>query len=221
MNASVIKQPHIADRSQLSGVYGHFRDNHCLKVILFMGLMVSAMLAIFVVLAHQVTPTETLTDPLHKATLLLNVTHVTGVIVNLACLPIYWIWLNRSGKNAWLLNPPKMKTTPGRTVGNYFIPIISLWKPYTNMMEIRNASFGMRNDLRHLIPIWWLSWLSLLALQIARLLGRLTNNPEIMIMGDKLSTVSATTNIILNYLSMIVILSITNAQSKRAAELQR
>lgn len=221
MNASFDKQPSIADRPQLCGVYGHFRDNHTLKVTLFMGLMLSAMLALFVLLAHQITPTKDLTNPLHKAALLLNVTHVTGMIVNLACLPVYWIWLNRTGKNAWLINPPKMKTTPGRAVGNYFLPIISLWKPYTDMMEIRNASFGMRNDLQHLIPIWWLSWLSLLALHIARILGKLTHNPEIMTMGDKLGTVSVTVNIILNYLSMILILAITNAQSKRVAELQQ
>lgn len=204
----------------LSGVYGRFRDNHVLKVILFMGLMLSAMLALFVLLAYQLTPDTLLINPQHKVSLLLRTTHMTSIIVNLACIPVYYLWLNRSCKNAWLLNPPKMKVTPGRVVGNYFIPIISLWKPYADLMQIRNASFGMRSDLSHLISIWWLSCLTLLALYIVQLIGMLISNPEITAMGDKLSTVSSITNIILNYLSIMVILSITNAQSKRAAELQ-
>ena len=221
MNSSFNNQPQIADKGVLSGTYGHFRENHALKIILFMGLMLAAMLILFSLLARQLTPASLLADPQHRITLLLRATYITGIIVNVVCLPLYCLWVNRSCKNAWLLNPPKMKASPTWVVYCYFIPIVSLWKPYSHMMEMRNASFGMRSNLSTLIPIWWLSWLALITLNVVQLAGSLASNPEILAISDKLNTVSGITNVILNYLSIAVILSITNAQNKRASELQR
>lgn len=221
VNASFKNHTQSTDKTALSGTYGDFKDNHSLKVTLFMCLIVSAMLALFVLLAWQITPSSVLANPQHQTTLLLNVIHITGVIINIACLPVYCLWLNRCCKNGWLLNPPKMKVTPGWAVAYYFIPIVSLWKPYANMLEIRNASFGMRSDLNNLIPIWWLSCLALIALTVAQLAGNLASNPEIVAISNKLSIVTALANITVNYLSITVILSITNAQDKRATELQR
>lgn len=186
-----------------------------------MGLIVSAMLILFALLARQFTPASILTDPNHKISLILSAAYITGITVNILCLPFYCLWINRCCKNAWLLNPPKMKVTPAWAVGYYFIPIVSLWKPYVHMMDIRNASFGMRSDLNKIIALWWLSWLAFLSINAVKLVGHLASNPEVLAIDDKLSTVSGITNIIFNYLSITVILSITNAQNKRASELKR
>ncbi|MDG1357220.1 MAG: DUF4328 domain-containing protein [Akkermansiaceae bacterium] len=221
MNAYEHNQPNIASEAVLSGTYGPFQDNHALKVILSTGLILSAMLILFSLLARQLTPAIILAEPQHQITLLLRAIYVTGLIVNFACLPFYCLWINRSCKNAWLLNPPKMRVTPGGAVGYYFIPIVALWKPYANMIEIRNASFGMRSNLTSIIPAWWLSWLALLMLNTAQLAGGYAANPEISAISDKISSVSAIAIITLNYLSITVILSITAAQQKRAAEMQR
>ena len=221
MNAYDQNQTNIASGVVLSGTYGPFRDNHILKIILTTGLILSAMLILFSLLARQLTPAIILAEPQHHITILLRVIHVTGLIVNFSCVPFYGLWINRSCKNAWLLDPPKMKTTPNWTVSYYFLPIVSLWKPYANMIEIRNATYGMRSNLICLIPAWWLSWLALLVLNIIQLVGSYATSNETLLISDKISSVSYIAIIILNYLSITVILSITTAQVKRATEMQR
>lgn len=73
-------------------------------------------------------------------------------------MAFYCIWKNRSCKNAWLLNPEAMKTTPAWSVAWYFIPIMNLFKPYQAMREIRNASCAS-GKLSIALPVWWTLWI--------------------------------------------------------------
>ena len=56
-------------------------------------------------------------------------------------------------------------------------------------------------------------------LTAGQLTGHLSINVEIMAIRDKLSSVADMASIALNYLSIAVVVSITNAQNKRASEL--
>ena len=49
-------------------------------------------------------------------------------------------WIYRANYNARQLGASGMKFTPGWSVGWYFIPIFTLWKPYQAMKEIWKAS---------------------------------------------------------------------------------
>lgn len=185
-----------------------------------MGLIVAVMLTLFSLLARQVIPATILAEPDHHISITLRVIYMAGITIHILCVPFYCLWINRSCKNAWLLNPPKMKATPAWAVAYYFIPIVSLWKPYSSMLEIRNASFGMRANLTRLLPLWWFSWLAFMILTAGQLTGHLSINVEIMAILDKLSSVADMASIALNYLSIAVVVSITNAQNKRASELR-
>jgi len=216
VNASSYIQPQTTEKTVLSGTYGPFRNNDPLKAIIFMGLIVAVMLTLFSLLARQVIPATILAEPDHHISITLRVIYMAGITIHILCVPFYCLWINRSCKNAWLLNPPKMKATPAWAVAYYFIPIVSLWKPYSSMLEIRNASFGMRANLTRLLPLWWLSWLAFMILTAGQLTGHLSINVEIMAILDKLASVADIASITLNYLSIAVVVSITNAQNKRA-----
>jgi len=221
VNASSYIQPQTTEKTVLSGTYGPFRNNDPLKAIIFMGLIVAVMLTLFSLLARQVIPATILAEPDHHISITLRVIYMAGITIHILCVPFYCLWINRSCKNAWLLNPPKMKATPAWAVAYYFIPIVSLWKPYSSMFEIRNASFAMRANLTRLLPLWWFSWLAFIILTAGQLAGQLSINVEITAMREKLTSLADMASIALNYLSIAVVVSITNAQNKRASELQR
>ncbi len=202
----------------LSGIYGPFRDNDALKAIIFAWLILGIMSAIFPLAMRQIVPAEILSDQDHKLTIVLRAVTIAGMATYIFCLPFYCFWVNRSCKNAWLLNPPKMRTTPGLAVGYYFIPVVSLWKPYVSMCEIRNASFGMRDQLTTLLPLWWFGWVSYLLMTAGRISGKFSSNEEVISMSKKLATVADISGIALSYMTIALVISMTNAQNKRASE---
>jgi len=72
-------------------------------------------------------------------------------------------WIHRANYNARQLGAENMKFTPGWSIGYYFIPILTLWKPYQAMNEIWKASKSP-SDWEHsttspILPIWWALWL--------------------------------------------------------------
>lgn len=77
-------------------------------------------------------------------------------ILVVATAVLFFVWLNRSCKNAWMIDREgrDMSITPGWAVGWYFIPFAFWWKPVQSMREIVNASFG-RRALAFVVPMWW------------------------------------------------------------------
>jgi hypothetical protein len=72
-----------------------------------------------------------------------------------------WIlrWIYVACSNARGLAPDRMKFSPGWSVGWYFIPFLSLWKPYQAMKEIWRVSANPRNPNAEpdsgLLASWW------------------------------------------------------------------
>lgn len=73
-------------------------------------------------------------------------------------------WIYRANYNARQLGAVNMKFTPGWSVGWYFVPLFSLWKPYQAMEEIWKASHNPGNwateKINYLLPLWWGLWLA-------------------------------------------------------------
>jgi len=53
---------------------------------------------------------------------------------------VFLMWVYRANKNLHAFNNPVIKFSPGWTVGWFFIPIASFWKPYQAVSEISKAS---------------------------------------------------------------------------------
>ncbi|MEW4368174.1 DUF4328 domain-containing protein [Aliikangiella maris] len=73
-------------------------------------------------------------------------------------------WIYRANYNAQQLGAKDMQFTPGWSVGWYFIPIFTLWKPYQAMKEIWKASANSDNwsneKVGSILPWWWFFWLA-------------------------------------------------------------
>lgn len=76
-----------------------------------------------------------------------------------------WIlrWIYVACSNARSLAAGPMEFSPGWSVGWYFIPFLSLWKPYQAMKEIWRVSANPGNpDIgadSGLLPLWWTLYL--------------------------------------------------------------
>lgn len=72
-------------------------------------------------------------------------------------------WIHRSNYNARQLGAENMKFTPGWSIGYYFIPILTLWKPYQAMKEIWKTSINPSDwesqNESGILPVWWTLWL--------------------------------------------------------------
>ncbi|BCX48180.1 hypothetical protein HAHE_20880 [Haloferula helveola] len=92
--------------------------------------------------------------------------------VNIISFVLFGVWINRTGKNAWLFQQLKTRAkdpklpkaeslsdTPGWAVGWYFIPIANLWKPFTAMRDFVRASVTVEPMPSYLLPFWWALWL--------------------------------------------------------------
>jgi hypothetical protein len=80
---------------------------------------------------------------------------VTGIV--------FLTWIYRANSNARALGAKDMRFTPGWAVGWYFVPIMSLWKPFQAMREIWQASAQPGNwqsvQPPPLLGWWWTLYL--------------------------------------------------------------
>ncbi len=210
----------------IQGPYGSFRNNGGLMATLITLLVINVFLTLFSsgflsFLQLQVYESDdyVLTDELTKLDQIVGLVSIGHLILYILLAIIFCVWMNRSCKNAWLLDAPHMKITPGWSVGYYFIPILSLWKPYVAMKEIRRASYGNDHDLGKTLPLWWTFWL--LSNLIGQVIGRLSLGAETLedyIMVSKIELINMPIELILSGLAMVLVLNITRAQKSRMAQ---
>ena len=72
-------------------------------------------------------------------------------------------WIHRANYNARQLGANSMNFSPGWAIGYFFIPFLSLWKPYQAMKEIWQASKSPSDwafeKVGGVLPLWWALWL--------------------------------------------------------------
>ena len=81
------------------------------------------------------------------------------VITSIVCC----IWIYRASWNARQRQPSEDRVTPGWAVGWFFVPIMSLWKPYRAMTATWGASHvpeeGLgKGSVPAFVPLWWGLW---------------------------------------------------------------
>lgn len=95
-------------------------------------------------------------------------------------------WIHRANYNARQLGALNMTFSPGWAIGYYFIPILTLWKPYQAMKEIWEASKEPSDRPSQgssgLLPLWWGLWIVSIFINqaIFRLSMRAEEIPELM-----------------------------------------
>lgn len=205
----------------IRGPYGLFRDNRPLRTLIVLALSIKAVLFAFVfVVLHFVVPAYDNMD-LAQLNAIIKYVKIGQIIAILTFLIAFCFWLNRSCKNGWLLDAPKMRTTPGLAVGYYFIPVLALWKPYTTMREISRASYGRDDALKICLSIWWALWLAFWSLGLTgAMIGLAARSQEAVAVGQKLQFVASPINLLLDVIAIYLVTSITAAQHRRASQWQ-
>lgn len=80
------------------------------------------------------------------------------VVVFIILAVFICMWIHRSHHNLFAMGTRGLEYTPGWSVGWFFVPIMTLWKPYGAMKELWMASLATekwKNRLdSNLLPIW-------------------------------------------------------------------
>ena len=99
-------------------------------------------------------------DPENMGSNVIILTSVAIALLNIATIIYFGMWIYRAAKNVvdagYALND-----SPGWAVGWYFIPFANLFKPFSAMRQIWNASHGQTelDAPEPLLNIWWAAWL--------------------------------------------------------------
>jgi hypothetical protein len=137
---------------------------------------------------------------------------VTGIV--------FLTWIHRANRNARALGAEGMRFTPGWSVGWYFVPIMSLWKPFQAMREIWQASAQPGNwqsvQAPPLVGWWWAMYLiSQILAQIAyRLSGNIDSVDDAML-ASVITTGSNISGMALDGLAFLLVTKIIASQIRQ------
>ena len=83
-----------------------------------------------------------------------------SIIWLVACGLLFFVWSYRAMSVAHDLTPT-LTISPGWSIGWYFVPVATLWKPYEAMREIWKGSAADNETAARapLIGWWWAAWI--------------------------------------------------------------
>lgn len=149
----------------------HIRAN-IVKILLAVGAIVSVILLVSETLSLVVSPLREDEDisanPLGLAvTLITFLVAVLSVLVYLATVIFFCVWLYRAHSNLTAFGTPRngFEYSSGLAVGSFFIPFANLIIPYRAVREVWQKSIPLDEALLSApgtpttFPIWWTFWL--------------------------------------------------------------
>jgi hypothetical protein len=87
---------------------------------------------------------------------------IAGVCLVASMFPV-GMWIYRAHANLDAADLPALEYSPGWSIGWFAVPFAAMWKPFSAMRELWNASGGAVGDYSATAPgvlwIWWLGWL--------------------------------------------------------------
>ena len=195
------------------------------KVMLVVSLVMSAVAlgsdfmelnAVNAFLANQAT-----VDDLDASDVRQQMVALAGLAVLLITGIPFLMWVYRVNKNCHGFGAVEMKTTPGWSVGWFFIPIANFWKPFQTMKEIWQVSTDPYNweyaDTSPLLGCWWGAWIgSNMIGYISARVGLFAQDIETFRMSTYLAIVCDGLQIVAAILAFALVSAITAKQLKLA-----
>lgn len=217
--------------------YGEFRHTTGLAytLISFFGLLFVMNLIFISMLWFELS---TLSDPLYdyESAEYLALENIRapliafGGILYFMVVILWCVWMNKSCKNAWLINSRdgalalyrgRKAFTPKWSVVWFFIPIASLWKPYQAMAWIRDASqkpIGV--NMGKLVGLWWTFYLLMnFSSRITSYLEKQADTQEAYATFARTSLILSSVDLVSVIFAVLVVFRLTKIQQVRAAEL--
>jgi hypothetical protein len=144
------------------------------------------------------------------------------LVVALVVVVLFCCWIYRANCNARALGAQGMSFTPGWSVGWFFIPIASLWKPFQAMREIWKASIdpidwqSLPTD--PLLGWWWAGFIVSNVLgQIAFRISEGAKTVESLKSATVADIVSDAADIVATVLALMLVERLYRIQRARAA----
>lgn len=172
-------EPHPQPPSGLSSSEPFFSAHGRSLVVvgLFVAYIVTTLASVGLTLTRLAVPDVVLANDAEAQLTLMEllefVVAIPVVLVNLALIVAFLVWLHRVSKNIPALGNPKSRVeyTPGWAVGSFFIPIASLYMPYRGLKEVwvksdpgvRAEGDFMSSPLSSGTPLlvgWWAAWIT-------------------------------------------------------------
>jgi hypothetical protein len=165
---------------------------------------------------HSITPAMAHANNLRQEILSM------AVLLLMAVTAIFFlIWVHRTSRNLRALGATHTRFSPGWAVGYWFIPIISLWRPYQVMQEIRSYSTPLYEPDKgsSLIGVWWGLWIiSGLAGRAAKALYDIgAGDIEKMIAGSWGTIITYSLSAATGIFAAVMVYRINRGQSERFA----
>jgi hypothetical protein len=157
---------------------------------------------------------------------LVQVTALLGVAALLAAYVLGGIWMYRAACNVRALGARGFDTTPGWTVGWFFVPIANWFKPFVAMSEIWRASHDPQRWKSATVPpllgFWWAGWvLTNLGGAVVSGVSRASPGVDGLTMVSELGLAEAVVDCAGVGLFLAVVLGVTRAQSATRHTVQR
>jgi Domain of unknown function (DUF4328) len=136
----------------------------------------------------------------------------------------FLIWLNRSYKNLTPLGARQLEHTSGWAVGYWFIPFVSLFKPFQVVRETWKKSapngdpqFGFTDETGTpgLLGTWWALWILSTITANVSVLVEMMDNKETAPVAMALSVVSDFLSVLAAIAAIMVVRGITSRQQGR------
>jgi len=88
---------------------------------------------------------------------------IINILLLLVSTGLFLVWTYRAYDNLYTLKKDEMSTTPGWAVGYWFVPVLSLFKPYLVMKEIwdETKTYPMHQNEKwdtsggSIVGVWW------------------------------------------------------------------
>ena len=169
-------RPHEPEGLTASEPFVNAHGRSLVVIVLFVAYIVVTLAATAVNLMRLTLPDMVLSADadahLTLTELLEFLVALPALLVNLALIVMFLVWLYRVSKNIPALGNPKARVeyTPGWAVGSFFIPFGNLYMPYKGVREVWEKSDpGIRTANDYMLappstaPLllgWWVMWIT-------------------------------------------------------------
>lgn len=137
-----------------------------------------------------------------------------------AILFLRWTYL--SNRNTRSLVSTGLEYTPGWAVGFYFVPFLTLWKPYQAMKEMFKASHPeFRDDWEQapvpaILPVWWTLWIvSTFVGQALLQMALRAETPDQLLHSARIAFLSDALELPLGIVAIVVVTKLQAWQSQK------
>lgn len=154
--------PYASSRSR-NYVSGHSRAKTAIGLLAFTSFMavllaVSTLMQIALIKRFQAGQTPTASE-ISANDLRQGAVAVVYLVAFILTVVFFSMWMHRVYKNLFAFPGRNPKTTPGRAVGSFFIPIINFYRPYQAMKEIYTSSDSRYGGDSAIVGVWWTCWI--------------------------------------------------------------